>query len=75
MDRVVLSTLTQGPVYFSELRQAIPGISDRILNERLLELAELNLVERTVLQARPMRVHRAAAHRSTSGHPRLEPVS
>jgi DNA-binding HxlR family transcriptional regulator len=53
---VVLSTLMQGPVYFTELRQGIPGISDRILNERLLELAELNLVERTVLQGRPVRV-------------------
>ncbi|MFG1606406.1 winged helix-turn-helix transcriptional regulator [Actinoplanes sp. NPDC049265] len=53
---MVLSTLMQGPAYFSDLKRAIPGISDRILNERLIELAELDLVTRTVLDGRPIRV-------------------
>ncbi|WP_305787239.1 winged helix-turn-helix transcriptional regulator [Symbioplanes lichenis] len=53
---LVLSTLLQGPVFFSDLKRAIPGISDRILNERLVELGELGLVTRTVLDGRPVRV-------------------
>lgn len=53
---VVLSTLMQGPVHFNELKRAIPGINDRILNERLIELAELDLVRRTVIDAGPIRV-------------------
>lgn len=53
---VVLSTLMQGPVHFNELKRGIPGISDRILNERLLELAELRLVTRSVIEGPPLRV-------------------
>ncbi|MCC3276258.1 MULTISPECIES: winged helix-turn-helix transcriptional regulator [unclassified Arthrobacter] len=53
---VVLSTLMQGPVFFNDLKRGIPGISDRILNERLVELAELGLVTRTVVDAGPVRV-------------------
>lgn len=53
---VVLSTLMQGPVHFNELRRGIPGISDRVLNERLLELVELRLVTRSVVEGPPVRV-------------------
>ncbi len=53
---VVWSTLLQGPVYFSDLKRGIPGINDRILNERLVELADLDLVTRTVIDGRPIRV-------------------
>ncbi|MER5348629.1 helix-turn-helix domain-containing protein [Streptomyces mirabilis] len=53
---VVLSTLMQGPMHFSELKRGIPGISDRILHERLVELATLDLVERNVMAGPPVRV-------------------
>ena len=53
---VVLGTLMQGPVHFNDLRRGIPGISDRVLNERLLELAGLGLVDRTVVPGPPLRV-------------------
>jgi len=53
---VVLGTLMQGAVYFNDLRRGIPGISDRLLNERLLELASLDLVTRTVVEGPPLRV-------------------
>ncbi|GAB3283057.1 winged helix-turn-helix transcriptional regulator [Kineosporia babensis] len=46
---VVLSALMGGPMYFNELKRAIPGINDRILNERLLELVDLRLVARTTV--------------------------
>jgi DNA-binding HxlR family transcriptional regulator len=53
---VVLGTLMQGAVHFNDLRRGIPGISDRLLNERLLELASLDLVTRTVVEGPPLRV-------------------
>lgn len=53
---MVLGTLIAGPVYFIDLRRGIPGISDRLLTERLLELAELGLVTRTVVDLPPVRV-------------------
>lgn len=52
----ILSTLLQGPLHFNELKRAIPGVSDRVLAERLAEFAELGLVERTVIDAKPQRV-------------------
>jgi DNA-binding HxlR family transcriptional regulator len=53
---VVLGTLMQGPAYFNDLRRGIPGISDRVLHERLQELAGLDLVSRTVMEGPPLRV-------------------
>jgi len=56
---VVLGTLMQGPVHFNDLRRGIPGIpgiSDRVLNERLLELSALGLLTRTVVDGPPLRV-------------------
>jgi DNA-binding HxlR family transcriptional regulator len=41
---------------FATLRDAIPGITDRMLSERLQELEDEGLVERTVLPDPPVRV-------------------
>ena len=72
---VVLSTLMQGPVVFSGLRQGIPGISDRILNERLQELAELDLVERRVLDRRPVRVQYALTDHGAALRPAINELT
>ncbi|MER7756531.1 helix-turn-helix domain-containing protein [Kitasatospora sp. NPDC097643] len=45
-----------GPAYFSELRRAIPGISERMLSDRLTELADAGLVLREVDAGPPLRV-------------------
>ncbi|WP_435193580.1 winged helix-turn-helix transcriptional regulator [Streptomyces sp. NRRL F-5630] len=52
----ILSTLLQGALHFNELKRAIPGVSDRVLTERLTEFVALGLVERTVIDAKPQRV-------------------
>lgn len=44
---------------FATLRDAIPGITDRMLSERLQELEDEGLVERTVLPEPPVRVEYA----------------
>ena len=41
---------------FATLRDSIPGITDRMLSERLQELEDEGLVERTVLPDPPVRV-------------------
>ncbi|MDH6111855.1 DNA-binding HxlR family transcriptional regulator [Kitasatospora sp. MAP12-15] len=53
---LILAVLTQQPGYFSELRRAIPGISERMLSDRLTELAEAGLVLRQVDEGPPLRV-------------------
>ena len=44
---------------FATLREAIPDITDRMLSERLQELEEEGIVERTVVPATPVRVEYA----------------
>lgn len=53
---VVLSALLDGSTRFSELRDAIPDISDRMLSERLKELEADGIVERVVIPETPVRI-------------------
>ena len=53
---VILGFLLQGPARFTVLARAIPGISERMLSDRLIELGEAGLVEREVLDGRPLGV-------------------
>jgi DNA-binding HxlR family transcriptional regulator len=52
----ILSALTGGPQRFAELVRAVPGLSDRLLSQRLRELEEEGLVEREVEAGTPVRV-------------------
>ena len=45
-----------GPQGFNEMLTAVPGLSDRLLTERLRELESEGLVRRTVLPGPPVRV-------------------
>ncbi|WP_246560956.1 winged helix-turn-helix transcriptional regulator [Kitasatospora kifunensis] len=53
---LVVAVLSHQPAYFSELRRAIPGISERMLSDRLTELTEAGLVLRRVDEGPPLRV-------------------
>ena len=52
----ILWALTERPHYFAELSQAIPGLSDRLLSQRLRELENEGVVERSVHAGSPARV-------------------
>ncbi|MFI6154278.1 winged helix-turn-helix transcriptional regulator [Kitasatospora sp. NPDC051170] len=68
---LLLGVLTSnGPAYFSELRRAIPGISERMLSDRLTELADAGLVVREVDEGPPLRV----SYRLTEGGAALKPA-
>ncbi|WP_239091590.1 helix-turn-helix domain-containing protein [Streptomyces sp. SID14478] len=53
---LIVAVLLQGPVHFADLRRAIPGISERMLSDRLTELAAAGLVVRQVDEGPPLRV-------------------
>jgi DNA-binding HxlR family transcriptional regulator len=52
----IVHVLLPGPLRFSELAQAIPQISDRLLSMRLKELESFGIVARRVWDAAPVRV-------------------
>ncbi len=52
----ILRAMLHDTVRFSELRQAVPGLSDRLLSERLKELEAEGIVVRVVRPETPVRV-------------------
>jgi DNA-binding HxlR family transcriptional regulator len=52
----IISVMMSGPQGFNELLGAVPGLSDRLLTERLRELESEGLVRRTVIPGPPVRV-------------------
>lgn len=67
---LVMAALMAGPGHFAELKRAIPGISERMLADRLAELASLGLVTREVDEGPPLRV----SYRLTSAGLGLDPA-
>jgi DNA-binding HxlR family transcriptional regulator len=66
----IISVMMSGPQGFNELLTAVPGLSDRLLTERLRELESEGLVARTVLPGPPIRV----SYQLTSAGKGLKPV-
>ena len=56
---IVRVLLQRSPLRFSEVAQAVPELSDRLLSERMKELEARGVVVRTVVPERPMRVEYA----------------
>lgn len=52
----ILLVLCDGPLRFSEIRQLVPDVSDRLLSERLKELEGEGIVDRRVHDESPVRV-------------------
>lgn len=65
----ILSVLLDRPTHFATLRRAIPGISERMLSDRLTELGAAGLVVREVDEGPPLRV----SYRLTAAGAALEP--
>jgi DNA-binding HxlR family transcriptional regulator len=53
---VILGLLLQGPARFAVLARTIPGISERMLSDRLAELTAAGLITRKVLDGPPLGV-------------------
>jgi len=52
----ILRVLLDGPTRFSDITGAVPGLSDRLLSERLKELESEGMVVRTVFPETPVRI-------------------
>ena len=68
---MVLSVLMQGPLHFNEVKRAVPGVSDRVLTERLGEFVDLGLVSRTVSDGGPVRVRYELTERGAAMRPAI----
>jgi DNA-binding HxlR family transcriptional regulator len=66
----ILAMLTRGSSRFSELVRAVPGLSERVMSERLQELCEAGLVERLVDPGPPL----STRYRLTTAGERLRPA-
>ncbi|MFD9437773.1 winged helix-turn-helix transcriptional regulator [Streptomyces sp. NPDC060006] len=66
----IVSVLIGGSAFFGDLRRAIPGISERMLSDRLTELGAVDLVVSEVHGGPPLRV----SYRLTEAGAALEPV-
>ena len=68
----VLEQLFEKRMRFSELRRAIPGITQRTLSHHLRELETAGIVERTVYPDKPPRVVYSATSLGKTLRPLLE---
>lgn len=66
----IVCALTERPMRYAELGKAIPGLSDRLLSQRLRELEDEGLVERQVEAGTPVRV----TYSLTEAGQQLDPV-
>jgi DNA-binding HxlR family transcriptional regulator len=66
----ILLVLMDGPLRFSEVKQLVPDLSDRLLSERMKELEAEGMVERRVIDDSPPRVEYALTEKGRA----LQPV-
>jgi DNA-binding HxlR family transcriptional regulator len=67
----IIRILLPGPRRFNEILSAVPGISDRLLTERLRELEVADIIRREVCATSPVRV---VYHLTTRGRQLEEPL-
>src|SRR3954471_24187573 len=65
----ILLVQMEGPLRFSEIRQLVPDLSDRLLSERLKELEAEGIVQRTVIDEIPVRVEYALTDKGRALEP------
>jgi DNA-binding HxlR family transcriptional regulator len=67
----IVSALTEGPMRFGELAKAVPGLSDRLLSQRLRELEDAGVVERAVEPGTPVRVSYSLSEKGADLRPAI----
>jgi DNA-binding HxlR family transcriptional regulator len=60
-----------GPLRFSQIGQAVPEISDRLLSERMKELEGRGVVERRVIPGPPLKVEYSLSEMGSELEPAL----
>jgi DNA-binding HxlR family transcriptional regulator len=67
----IVAVLLEGPARFSEIRDCVPDLSDRLLSERLKELEAEGIVGRRVLDGSPVRVEYSLTPKGRALEPTL----
>ena len=67
---IIHRLLTRGPLGFNALQEEVDGISSKVLSESLDDLEEKQVVSRTIVSEKPVRVEYALTELGES----LEPV-
>jgi len=70
----ILRVLMERPMRFSEVSQAVPQLSDRLLSARMKELEARGLVKRTVYAERPLRVEYSLSDMGRELEPALSEI-
>jgi DNA-binding HxlR family transcriptional regulator len=66
---ILMVLIEEGPLRFSEIKQAVPELSDRLLSERMKELEAEDMVERHVIDDTPVRVEYALTDKGRALEP------
>ena len=67
----IVAVLLEGPARFSEIKECVPDLSDRLLSERMKELERCGIVDRHVAATSPVRVEYALTDRGRDLEPSL----
>lgn len=71
----IISVMLKGARRFCEVREAIPGISDRLLTERLKDLEDEGIVVREVTATRPPQVSYLLTEKGRALGPVIESIA
>ncbi|MEX1102812.1 MAG: helix-turn-helix domain-containing protein, partial [Dehalococcoidia bacterium] len=71
----ILRAMFSGRTRFSDIASAVPGLSDRLLSERLKELESEGLVERCVYPDTPVRIEYRLTEKGHSLQQAIQAVS
>ncbi|WP_243385112.1 winged helix-turn-helix transcriptional regulator [Bacillus kexueae] len=63
---LIIYVLLKGPKRFKDLTESIPGISQKMLADRLKELEEVGIVKRNVYPETPVRIEYALTDKGQS---------
>jgi len=71
----ILLALGRGATRFTEIKVSVIGLSDRLLAQRLKQLAAADLVERSILPTTPVQVRYRLTERGRSLLQALQPLA
>lgn len=66
---IVYYLIKDGPLSFSDLEERLHGVSSKVLTDSLADLADKDVVRRSVRETRPLRVEYAATEHGATLRP------
>lgn len=71
---LIVYQLTTGPQRFVAIENALPNLSGKVLSERLKELEEEDVIERTVYPEKPVRIEYSLTQKGRELAPLLDNI-